>query len=83
MQQFLEQSIFPISIWLDQVSSYLHVSTNNAKINLPRRKGKCQIEVGSIECFEKYSRVMESCACVIARNVNSNRRFSDEINPQL
>ena len=62
---------------------FLPPCTNSTNINLAKRKGKCQIKVGSIERFEKCSRVMESCVCVIARNANSNGRFSDEIKPQI
>ena len=57
--------------------------TNSTKIDLAKRKGKCQIEVGSIEHFEKCSRDMESCDCVIARNANSNDRFACETKPQI
>ena len=74
---------FPILIWLDLAFSYLHVGTVCTNINLVKQKGKCQIKVGSIERFENCNRVMKSCVCVIARNANSNGRFSDEMKSQI
>ena len=76
----LEQSVYSILIWLDLAFSSC---TNITNINLAKRKRKCQIKVGSIERFEKYSRVMESCGCVIARNAKSNGRFSCETKPNI
>ena len=75
---------FSISIWLNLAFSYLHVQTVQKSI-WPNERGntRLRIEVGSIQRFENCSRVMESCFCVIARNANSDGRFSDEIKAQI
>ena len=68
---------------LSQSGLFLPRWMNSTKNNLVKQKGKFQIEVGSIKRFDKCSRVMESCACDIARNANSNGRFSGKIKSQL
>ena len=68
---------------LAQSGLFLPPCTNSTNINLAKQKRTYQIKVGSIGRFEKCSRVMESCVCVIARNANSNRRFSCETKPQI
>ena len=41
-------------------------------------KGKCQIEAGSVDCFENCS----CCCCAIAKNANSNVIFQMKQSPK-